>query len=267
MKPAFVSAVPLVEEAPHRYVIPRSYKPAMRTEGLIFSSPALLEGIRKDNAADQVANVATLPGIVGRSLAMPDIHWGYGFPIGGVAAFDAEQGVVSPGGIGFDINCGVRLLRTNLTVADVAPRLKELIDTLFSHIPTGVGGKGALSTKSRIDEVLREGAQWAVREGYGWESDIPHLEERGRMEGARAEAVSDKAKSRGGPQVGSLGSGNHFLEVQAVDQVFDQASAKAYGLTDPGQVVIMMHTGSRGLGRSEERRVGKECRSRWSPYH
>ncbi|MBI2076787.1 MAG: RtcB family protein [Euryarchaeota archaeon] len=242
------TAVPLVEEAPHRYVIPRTYKPGMRTEGLIFSSPLLLEGIRKDNAADQVANVATLPGIVGRSLAMPDIHWGYGFPIGGVAAFDAETGVVSPGGIGFDINCGVRLLRTDLTVDEVAPKLKELVDALFSSVPTGVGGKGALSTKSRIDEVLGEGAQWAVKEGYGWDSDIGRLEERGRMEGARPDAVSDKAKSRGGPQVGSLGSGNHFLEVQAVDQVLDEATAKAYGLTGRGQVVVMMHTGSRGLG-------------------
>ncbi|HLE47054.1 MAG TPA: RtcB family protein [Candidatus Thermoplasmatota archaeon] len=241
-------AVPLAEEAPFRYVIPRSYKPEMRTEGLIFSSPALIEGIRKDNAADQVANVATLPGLVGRSLAMPDIHWGYGFPIGGVAAFDADAGVVSPGGIGFDINCGVRLLRTNLDAKDIAPKVKELIDTLFSHIPTGVGGKGAISAKTRINELLTGGAQWAIDEGYGWASDAAHLEEQGRMEGARPEAVSDKAKRRGGPQVGSLGSGNHFLEVQCVDQILDEATAKAYGIGTPGQVVVMMHTGSRGLG-------------------
>lgn len=241
-------AVPLVEEAPFRYVIPRSYKPEMQAEGLIFSSPKLIEGVRKDNAADQVANVATLPGLVGRSMAMPDIHWGYGFPIGGVAAFDAESGVVSPGGIGFDINCGVRLLRTDLTVKDVKPKLKDLIDALFDHVPTGVGGKGALSAKSRIDELLAGGAPWAIREGYGWEGDAERLEEGGAMKGARPEAVSDKAKSRGGPQVGSLGSGNHFLEVQAVEQLFDAAAAKAFGFTEPGQVVVMMHTGSRGLG-------------------
>jgi tRNA-splicing ligase RtcB (3'-phosphate/5'-hydroxy nucleic acid ligase) len=240
--------VPLTEEAPFRFVIPRSYKDAMRTEGLIFSSPTLIEGVKKDNAADQVANVATLPGIVGRSMAMPDIHWGYGFPIGGVAAFDAEEGIVSPGGIGFDINCGVRLLRTDMTVKDVKPKLKALIDQLFDYVPTGVGGKGALSAKNQIDNLLTEGAKWAIEQGFGWDGDPERLEEGGCMKGAKPFAVSDKAKQRGAPQAGSLGSGNHFLEVQAVDRVYDEPAAQAFGITGKDQVVVMMHTGSRGLG-------------------
>src|SRR5688572_25636508 len=220
----------------------------MRVDGRVFASEALLPAMMEDNALQQVANVATLPGILGRSLAMPDIHWGYGFPIGGVAAFDAENGVVSPGGIGFDINCGVRLLRTDLMFDQVRGKVKQLIDVLFKLVPTGVGGKGIVSAKSEIDELLTEGARWAIRHGYGWEEDAERLEEKGRMEGARADAVSDKAKIRGGPQAGSLGSGNHFLEVQAVDRVFDEKAAKAFGLTGPGQIVVMMHTGSRGLG-------------------
>lgn len=240
--------VPLEERAPNRYVIPRTYKPEMRTEGLIFSSPKLIEAVRRDNAADQVANVATLPGIVGTAMAMPDIHWGYGFPIGGVAAFDGDTGVVSPGGIGFDINCGVRLLRTDLHIDRVKPKLKQLIDTLFKLVPTGVGGKGIVSAKSEINELLTEGADWAIRHGFGWEEDAERLEEKGHMAGARPEVVSEKAKLRGGPQAGSLGSGNHFLEVQAVDQIHDAKAAKAYGIHGIGQVVVMMHTGSRGLG-------------------
>lgn len=240
--------VPLEERAPNRYYIPRTYKREMQTEGLIFSSPTLIESTRKDNAADQVANVATLPGLVGRAMAMPDIHWGYGFPIGGVAAFDANEGVVSPGGIGFDINCGVRLIRTDLLFDQVRGRIKQLIDVLFKLVPTGVGGKGIISAKSEINEVLAEGAHWAIRRGFGWEGDAQRLEETGRMAGARAEAVSEKAKLRGGPQTGSLGSGNHFLEVQAVDRIFDPSAAKAYGISGPGQILVMLHTGSRGLG-------------------
>jgi tRNA-splicing ligase RtcB len=247
-RPSTRAAVPLIEESANRYVIPRSYKPQMRTEGLIFSSPRLIEGVKKDNAADQVANVATLPGIVGRAMAMPDIHWGYGFPIGGVAAFDAEEGVVSPGGIGFDINCGVRLLRTDLTVQDVRPKMKHLIDALFDEVPTGVGGKGVISAKSTINEVLGEGAQWAIGQGFGWTTDAERLEESGRMAGANPAVVSDKAKQRGAPQVGSLGSGNHFLEVQAVDRIYDEPTAKAFGIHGKDQVLVMMHTGSRGLG-------------------
>jgi tRNA-splicing ligase RtcB (3'-phosphate/5'-hydroxy nucleic acid ligase) len=240
--------VPLELRAPNRYYIPKSYKKEMRTEGLIFSSPTLIEGTRKDNAADQVANVATLPGLVGRAMAMPDIHWGYGFPIGGVAAFDADEGVVSPGGIGFDINCGVRLLRTDLLLDQVRGKMKELIDALFRLVPTGVGGKGTVSAKGEINELLGEGAHWAIRHGFGWDTDAERLEENGRMKAARPETVSEKAKIRGGPQAGSLGSGNHFLEVQAVDSVFDPVAAKAFGITGPGQIVVMMHTGSRGLG-------------------
>ncbi len=246
--PRAVLDVPLEERAPNRYYIPKTYKAAMRGEGLIFSSPVLIESTKKDNAADQVANVATLPGLVGRAMAMPDIHWGYGFPIGGVAAFDAESGVVSPGGIGFDINCGVRLIRTDLMFDQVRGKIKQLIDVMFKLVPTGVGGKGIVSAKSEIDELLSEGAHWAIRHGFGWEEDAERLEEKGRMQGALREAVSGKAKLRGGPQAGSLGSGNHFLEVQAVDKIFDPKAAKAFGITGPGQVVVMMHTGSRGLG-------------------
>lgn len=172
-------------------------------------------------AVDQVANVACLPGIQKFSIALPDIHFGYGFPIGGVGAFSANTGVISPGGVGFDINCGVRVIRTNLTEEDVRPKIKELIDTLFRNIPSGVGSKGKIRLKSgEIDEVLENGAVWAVENGYGWEEDLKYLEENGKMEDANAEKVSVRAKRRGIPQLGTLGSGNHFLEVQKVEKSF-----------------------------------------------
>jgi tRNA-splicing ligase RtcB (3'-phosphate/5'-hydroxy nucleic acid ligase) len=240
-------SVPLEAAGRHRWTIPRSHKPGMRVEGLLYASEAMLASIKMDKSAEQVANVATLPGIVGRSLAMPDIHWGYGFPIGGVAAMDAEAGVVSPGGIGFDINCGVRVLRTDLTEAEVRPKMKALVDELFRHVPSGVGGKGAAAT-SRVHDVLTEGARWAIDNGYGWTHDLERLEEGGRMKGALPDHVSPRARERGGPQLGSLGSGNHFLEVQAVDRIEDDRTARAFGFTRPGQVCIMLHTGSRGLG-------------------
>jgi tRNA-splicing ligase RtcB (3'-phosphate/5'-hydroxy nucleic acid ligase) len=239
--------VPLRPAGRHRWTIPTSFRAGMRTEGLVFASETMLESIRSDRSAEQVANVATLPGIVGRSMAMPDIHWGYGFPIGGVAAMDADEGVVSPGGIGFDINCGVRVIRTSLRAQEVRAKIQELVSTLFRLVPSGVGGKGAAGTK-RVDDVMRAGAAWAVEMGHGWASDLDRLEEGGRMAGARPEAVSDRARKRGGPQLGSLGSGNHFLEVQAVDRVEDAAAAKAFGVDERGQVVVMLHTGSRGLG-------------------
>jgi tRNA-splicing ligase RtcB (3'-phosphate/5'-hydroxy nucleic acid ligase) len=239
---------PLVPDGPNRYRIPRSWRSDMRTDGLIFASPGMLEAISADRAALQVANVATLPGIVGQSLAMPDIHWGYGFPIGGVAAMDEHEGVVSPGGVGYDINCGVRLIRTNLSEREVKPKIKALVDALFASVPAGVGGKGRLSGRGAMDEVLAGGASWAIEQGYGWSKDPQTLEEGGRMQAALPEHVSEKARKRGQDQVGSLGAGNHFLEVQAIDRIEDEASAKATGLQDEGQVAIMLHTGSRGLG-------------------
>jgi tRNA-splicing ligase RtcB len=202
----------------------------------------------EDNALQQVANVATLPGIVGRSLAMPDIHWGYGFPIGGVAAFDADEGVLSPGGVGFDINCGVRLVRSDLTEAQVRPRLRELVDALFDKVPSGVGEEARIRlSKGDVQEVFAEGAAWAIRRGYGWEGDLERMEHEGRLADADPGQVSPKAISRGAPQVGSLGGGNHFLEIQVVDEVFDEAAAKAFGLAR-GQVCVMIHCGSRGAG-------------------
>ncbi|QLH75600.1 MAG: RtcB family protein [Methanomassiliicoccales archaeon] len=220
----------------------------MRTSAVIFADPRMIEVIKGDNSPEQAANVACLPGIIGRSLAMPDIHWGYGFPIGGVAALDAEEGVISPGGIGFDINCGVRLMRTDLNVDDVRPRIKELVDECFKNVPAGVGSKGITEIAgAQIDEILREGAEWAVRNGYGWQEDLASTEEEGRMKGADPSKVSMKAKQRGIPQVGSLGSGNHFLEIDRVDKVFDTEAANAFGLYE-GQVTVTIHCGSRGCG-------------------
>ena len=220
----------------------------MLTDAVIYASSSLLEAIRRDQSLEQVINVAMLPGIVGPSLAMPDIHQGYGFPIGGVAAMDAETGVVSPGGVGFDINCGVRLLGSPLTAAEVAPRLKDLVDQLFRDVPSGTGMAGPLKlSDADIAEVLEQGSEWTVRRGFGSEDDLAHTEERGAMSGASAAEVSVKAKQRGKPQLGTLGSGNHFLEVQYVDTVFDSDVAQELGL-EAGGIVVLIHTGSRGLG-------------------
>jgi tRNA-splicing ligase RtcB (3'-phosphate/5'-hydroxy nucleic acid ligase) len=230
------------------YEIPREEVPGMRVHGILYSDQALLNGVDGDPSLLQLANVATLPGIQRHALAMPDIHFGYGFPVGGVAAFDLDEGVVSPGGIGYDINCGVRLLRTGLTVDEVRPRLAELIERLYREVPSGVGSRGGRSLKGgEIDAVLAGGAAWAVAEGMGWPADLPVQEEGGRLGSARPAEVSESARHRGLKQLGTLGSGNHFLEVQAVDTVFDEPFAAALGLV-PGRVVVMLHTGSRGLG-------------------
>ena len=232
----------------YRYRIPRDETVGMRTDVLVFASAALIEQIRRDQSLVQAMNVATLPGIVGSSLAMPDIHQGYGFPIGGVAALDAGYGVVSPGGVGFDINCGVRLVRTTLTEADVRPRLKELIDQVFRDVPCGAGSEGRVRIKrADLDNVLRSGARWMVENGYGDTRDAELAEAGGALEGAMPNKVSDRAKERGLPQLGTLGSGNHFLEVQYVEQVHDDAAARAMGIGE-GQVVVLIHSGSRGLG-------------------
>ena len=233
---------------PWRVDIPITQLAGMRVPGRVYASEKLLPAMLEDNALQQVANVATLPGIVGRSMAMPDIHWGYGFPIGGVAAFDADEGVLSPGGVGFDINCGVRLVRTDLDVSDVAPHLRALVESLFKKVPSGVG-ENARIRLSRGDTrtVFSEGARWAIEHGYGWERDRDHMEHNGHMPGAKPDEVSEKAVTRGAPQVGSLGGGNHFLEIQVVDEIFDERAAKAFGLR-VGQVCIMIHCGSRGAG-------------------
>jgi len=222
----------------------------MRVPGRIYSDEELLASIERDNCVQQVANVAHLQGIVRYSLAMPDAHWGYGFPIGGVAGTDvAEGGVVSPGGVGYDINCGCRLLTTNLQYDEVKDRIEKIVNALYSGVPCGVGASGAISKLSggELKHVLRDGAKWAVKHGYGNESDLECTEEHGAMEMADPDALSDRALERGRDQVGTLGSGNHFLEVGLVERVFDGEVARAFGL-EQDQITVMIHSGSRGLG-------------------
>ena len=230
----------------NRVAIPRHGK--MRVDGIIYANAKILEGLKGDQSPVQVANVACLPGILNYSLAMPDIHWGYGFPIGGVAAFDLSGGVVSPGGVGYDINCGVRLLRTDLTRPDLEGKIPKIVAALFAAIPSGVGSKGPIKLSGKQEEnVLVNGAAWAVKEGYGNREDLEYIEEGGSLEGAEPGLVSSRAKERGRPQLGTLGSGNHFVEVGYVDEIYDEAVARAFGLF-ADQVTIQVHTGSRGLG-------------------
>lgn len=233
----------------YRWEIPTGYKEGMLVPGLIFTSEAMLGHIWEEQVFQQVANVAFLPGIVGYSLAMPDIHWGYGFPIGGVAATSVGDGVVSPGGVGFDINCGVRLLRTNLTAVEVRPRIERLVSELYLNVPSGLGSSGKLRVSQKeLDEILVTGSQWAVNRGYGDAEDIILCEESGCIPGANPEKVSSKAKKRGIPQLGTLGSGNHFLEVQEVVEIYDRNAAGVMKINEVGQVLVLIHTGSRGLG-------------------
>ncbi|MFH0847098.1 MAG: RtcB family protein, partial [Chloroflexota bacterium] len=233
----------------YHWRIPKSYKAGMRVPGLIYADQKMLADILEEQALEQVANVAFLPGIIGYSLAMPDIHWGYGFPIGGVAAMRLEDGVVSPGGVGFDINCGVRLLRTNLTREEVLPKIKELVDALYTSVPSGLASEGKIRLRrGEIDEVLVLGARWAVEMGYGRPEDLETTEERGEMKDADPERVSKRAKERGTPQLGTLGSGNHFLEVALVDQIYEPETARAMGIDRLDQVMLLIHCGSRGLG-------------------
>ncbi|MEI8175407.1 MAG: RtcB family protein [Candidatus Omnitrophota bacterium] len=240
---------PLEKIDDFRWRIPRSYKAGMRVDGIIYADERMITEVRADKAAEQVADVAFLPGIVGNSLGMPDIHWGYGFPIGGVAATDSDAGgVISPGGVGFDINCGVRLMRTNLRVNDITPRLKEMVYALYNTVPAGVGSTGRIKFDAAEERrLLVEGAGWVVKKGFGKNEDLEYTEERGAIKGADPEAVSARAYERGKAQTGTLGSGNHFLEIQVIDQVFDQAAAQVFGLEE-GQVTVMIHSGSRGLG-------------------
>jgi tRNA-splicing ligase RtcB len=230
----------------NEWEVPIGYVAGMRVPGRFFLSESLGKTL-EPGAVQQLANVATLPGILKNSLAMPDIHWGYGFPIGGVAAFSLEEGIISPGGVGFDINCGVRLLSTPLQHQDVAGR-RDLIDELFRNVPTGVGAKSSLKVSPQaLEGMMVNGAKWAVKTGYGVERDLFRCEEGGVMKAADSHALSVKAKQRGIPQGGTLGSGNHFLEIQVVREIFDRTAAKAFGLT-LGQVCCMIHCGSRGLG-------------------
>ena len=233
----------------YRWRIPRSYQAGMRVDGIVYANEALLEQAKNDQALQQVANVAHLPGIVKHSLAMPDLHWGYGFVIGGVAATDpAQDGVVSPGGIGYDINCGVRLMRTNLSAQQLEGKTKALIGKLFDNIPCGVGRGGRIRlTVKEEKELIEQGAKWSIDRGYGSPTDLEFTEAAGLLDQADAYAASERALQRGQNQLGTLGSGNHFLEIQVVTRVFYPEAAEVMGLW-PGQICVMIHTGSRGFG-------------------
>ncbi|MEM2883704.1 MAG: RtcB family protein [Nitrososphaerales archaeon] len=240
---------PIKRISPVEHRIEAGFKPEMKVPVTIYASDELLSKMLTDRTIDQAVNVAHLPNLYKHVIVLPDGHEGYGFPIGGVAASDAEKGVVSPGGVGYDINCGVRLIRTNLTEKDVRPHLKELLQTIYRMVPSGLGSQAIIKlSPSELDNVLSEGVNWAISKGYGWSQDKEMCEEQGVMKGADPSAVSNTAKSRGAPQLGSLGSGNHFLEVQLVDKIFDKEAASKYGITEEKQVVVLVHTGSRGLG-------------------
>ncbi|MBU0604908.1 MAG: RtcB family protein [Candidatus Omnitrophica bacterium] len=232
-----------------RWKIPKSSKAGMRVDGVIYASEEMMKDIASDKALEQVANVAFLPGIVKYSLAMPDIHWGYGAPIGGVGAFDIDDGgVIAPGFVGYDIGCGVRLTRTNLHEDDVLPKLADLVNVLYNDIPAGVGSTGDIEVSAKDErKLLVEGAAWVVGRGYGVREDLEYTEDRGAMKGASPDAVSDRAYQRGRNQSGTLGSGNHFIEVQVIDEIYDEAAADVFGI-EKGLVTLMIHSGSRGLG-------------------
>lgn len=232
------------------YEIPKGTKECMTVPVRIYASDSLAKKMRQDATFEQGTNVACLPGIYTHSIILPDGHQGYGFPIGGVAATDYERGVISPGGVGYDINCGVRVLRTSMDEQDVRPKLKILIERLFVDVPTGIGRTGKIELQGRggVDRVLTEGSKWAVESGFGWQEDLEYTEAGGQLALADASHVSGEAKARGREQVGTLGSGNHFLEIQLVDDIYDEKAAKAMGITRKGQVTVMIHSGSRGLG-------------------
>ena len=242
--------VPLERVDKYTWRIPRKYKPGMRVPGIVLADEDLLKKMKTDRTLEQCVNVAHLPGIYKHSITLPDGHEGYGFPIGGVAATDYEEGVISPGGVGYDINCGVRLLTTNLSEADIRPKLAELTNTIFKNVPCGLGSrrKDFRLTSHELDRLAAEGVKWVVDQGLGWPEDVKHCEENGCMEVANPDKVSTRAKGRGLTQVGTLGSGNHFLEVQKVDKIYNPQVAKAFGINHDGQVTAMIHCGSRGFG-------------------
>lgn len=241
--------VPLEKIDDYTWRIPQ-YKPGMRVPGVVYANADLLDKMKTDRTLQQCVNVAHLPGIYKYAITLPDGHEGYGFPIGGVAATDYEEGVISPGGVGYDINCGVRLLTTNLSEKDIRPKLAELASVIFDNVPSGLGSRRKDFTVSppQLDAMVSEGVQWLIDRGMGWSEDPDHCEERGRMKDADPSKVSSTAKSRGLQQVGTLGSGNHFLEIQKVDKIFDATTAKAFGIEHEGQVTTMIHCGSRGYG-------------------
>jgi tRNA-splicing ligase RtcB (3'-phosphate/5'-hydroxy nucleic acid ligase) len=231
------------------FQIEKDISKGMRVPVTIYATDNLISKMVTDRTIDQAANVSTLPGVRKRVVVLPDGHEGYGFPVGGVAALDLEEGVISPGGVGYDINCGVRLLATSLIEKDVKPKIKDLVNELFRSIPSGLGSQGAVKlTESNLDELLVEGVKWAIEHGYGWKQDAEVCEEGGRMVGADPKGVSDMARKRGSPQLGSLGSGNHFLEIQKVNMIYDERAARAMGITQEGQLTVLIHCGSRGLG-------------------
>jgi len=230
------------------YEIPRAYREDMRVPARFYADPILLEGVLGDKSLEQLVNTTTLPGIVGYALAMPDIHQGYGFPIGGVVATEWPDGVISPGGVGYDINCGVRLLATHLERTEVAPYLDDLATALYHNCPSGVGEGGSIHLKpGELEQLVETGARWALKRGFATEADLEHTEEGGCIEGADAGKVSERAKKRGQDQVGTLGAGNHFIEIDVVDEVFDETAAQRTGLF-PGQITLQIHCGSRGFG-------------------
>ena len=254
--------------------IPTSFKKGMRVPARLIVTPALKKGI-DSGVIDQITNVATLPGIQKYAIALPDAHRGYGFPIGGVAAMDMEEGVISPGGVGFDINCGVRMLTTTLEEKDVKPKIKELVDKLFNRVPAGVGVKLkhdqylANISRSEFDNVLEEGAQWCLEKGYARKEDVNRIESQGKMPKANSSKVSDKAKSRGLRQLGTLGSGNHYLEIQVIKpgDIFDKEKGKKLGLIKDYQVTVMIHCGSRGMGHQVASDYLRTCLTAMNKYN
>ena len=241
--------VPIEKIDNYSWRIPR-YREGMRVPGLVFANDALMEKMKTDRTLQQCANVSHLPGIYKNAITLPDGHEGYGFPIGGVAATDYEEGVISPGGVGYDINCGVRLLSTNFTEKDVRPKLAQLAGAIFDNVPSGLGSrrKDFNITNNDLNKLVTEGVDWLINKGIGWREDAEHCEEHGRMQNADPDKVSSIAKSRGLTQIGTLGSGNHFLEIQKVDKIFNPETAKVFGITEEGQVTVMIHCGSRGYG-------------------
>ncbi len=242
--------VPLEKVDEYTWRIPKTFKPGMRVPGVVFADKNLLEKMTTDRTLEQCVNVAHLPGICKHAITLPDGHEGYGFPIGGVAATDYEKGVISPGGVGYDINCGVRLLNTNLSEADIRPKLAELTNTIFQNVPCGLGSrrKDFRLTSHELDQLATQGVGWIVKQGLGRPEDAEHCEENGCMKAANPDKVSVTAKKRGFTQIGTLGSGNHFLEIQKVDKIFNPQVAKTFGISHVGQVTAMIHCGSRGYG-------------------
>jgi tRNA-splicing ligase RtcB len=232
----------------NEWILPKGSRPGMNVDGKVIATQPLLDAM-EDGTIEQLSNVTCMPGVISPVIALPDAHFGYGLPMGAVAAFDAEEGVISSGLCGFDINCGVNSIRTNLTYSEVKDKLKELVPALFKAVPCGVGSKGKLRlTTKELDGVLTHGLNWAVENGYGTKDDIKNTEEEGCMEGADPTLISDMAKKRGGPQLGTLGAGNHFLEIQKIGEIYDEETCKKWGVNDVDQVVIMLHCGSRGFG-------------------